>query len=63
MIFKIITLFLAFMALIGMLGKWRTPSKKRPVKVKAKAKAKTLAKCPDCGRPRIGRGPCDCGKG
>ena len=51
-IFKIVTLFLLFIAVIAMFGKLRFPGAKRL----------SSAKCPACGRYRIGRGPCGCGR-
>ena len=53
MLLKAILLFLAFMAVLGMFGKLRFPGQKRL----------QSAKCPNCGRYRIGKGPCACGKG
>jgi len=50
-IFKIVTLFLVVMAVLAMFGKLRLPGSKRLAS----------AKCPSCGRYRIGRGPCSCG--
>lgn len=47
---KIILLFLAFIAVLAMFGKFRIPGVKRL----------TGAKCPKCGRYRIGKGPCAC---
>lgn len=49
-IVKIVTLFLIGMAVLAMFGKLRLP------------KRLTSAKCPGCGRYRIGKGPCPCGK-
>jgi hypothetical protein len=50
-IFKIVTLFLIVIAVLGMFGKLRVPGAKRLA----------AAKCPSCGRYRIGKGPCSCG--
>ena len=50
---KIVTLFLIFMAVLAMFGRLRFPG----------ITGLTKGKCPDCGRPRIGRGPCPCGEG
>ena len=52
-ILKIVSLFLVFMAVLAMFGKLRVPGV---------ARLKS-AKCKRCGRYRIGKGPCDCGKG
>lgn len=53
MIIKVVTLFLIGMAVLAMFGRLRLPGSKRL----------GSRKCPDCGRYRIGKGPCDCGKG
>ena len=53
MILKIISLFLIGMAVLAMFGRLRFPGSKRLEQ----------AKCPKCGRYRIGKGPCDCGHG
>ena len=52
MIVKIVTLFLIGMGVLAMFGKYRFPGQK------------TLSnmKCKKCGRYRIGKGPCSCGK-
>jgi hypothetical protein len=52
-IIKIVTLFLVAMAVLAMFGKLRFPGSKRLAS----------AKCPACGRYRIGKGPCGCGHG
>ena len=49
---KIVILFLVFMAVLAMFGKLRVPGSKRLAK----------AKCPKCGRYRIGKGPCPCSR-
>jgi len=48
---KVILLFLIGMAVLGMFGKLRFPGQDRLAS----------AKCPKCGRYRIGKGPCGCG--
>ncbi|NDV02310.1 hypothetical protein [Pseudoroseicyclus tamaricis] len=54
MIFKVITLFFVFMAVLAMFGRLRFP--KLPDSV-----TRRLGRtCPDCGRPQIGKGPCPC---
>lgn len=52
MVIKVVFLFLIFMVVMAMFGRLRFPGQK------------TLSnrKCPKCGRYRIGKGPCDCGK-
>lgn len=56
MILKIVTLFLVFIAVLGMFGKLRWILPRRPARL-----ASTT--CPACGRHKIGKGPCPCGKG
>jgi hypothetical protein len=51
MLVKGALLFLIGMAVLAMFGKLRLPGKRR-----------LTAKCSSCGRPRIGSGPCPCGK-
>ena len=52
-IVKIVILFLVFMGVMAMFGKLRFPGQKRL----------QSAKCPRCGKFRIGKGPCSCSKG
>ncbi|PHQ84791.1 MAG: hypothetical protein COB65_04680 [Thalassobium sp.] len=52
-IFKIVSLFLVGMAVLAMFGKIRFPGQGRLA----------AAKCKGCGRYRIGKGPCSCGRG
>ena len=49
-IFKIVVLFLVGMGVLAMFGKLSYPGKKRL----------DAARCPSCGRFRIGKGPCPC---
>jgi hypothetical protein len=51
-ILKAISLFLAFMLVLAIFGKWRFPGQQRLAD----------AKCPKCLRYRIGKGPCQCQK-
>ncbi|MGH1353859.1 MAG: hypothetical protein ACRBBS_02090 [Thalassovita sp.] len=53
MILKIITFFLIGMAVLAMFGKLRFPGQK---KLQSK-------RCQNCGRFKIGSGPCPCQKG
>lgn len=53
MLSKIILIFLAFMGVLAIFGRLRFPGQKRLAQ----------AKCRACGRYRIGKGPCACGKG
>ncbi|WP_395540662.1 hypothetical protein [Neotabrizicola sp. sgz301269] len=55
MLVKIILLFLLAMGLVGMIGKLFFPGSGPVLRRRS-------AYCPDCGRPRIGKGPCACGK-
>lgn len=50
MLIKGMTLFLVVMAVLAMFGRLRLP---RQVK-------RGATRCPSCGRPKIGRGPCPC---
>ncbi|MBK5946815.1 hypothetical protein CCR83_10310 [Rhodobacter veldkampii DSM 11550] len=52
MLLKIVSLFLVVMAVLAIFGKLRLP----PLVGMTRR-----GKCPDCGRPMIGRGPCSCG--
>ena len=53
MLIKVAALFLVFMAVLAMFGKVRFPGQARLA----------AAKCRGCGRFRIGKGPCACGRG
>jgi hypothetical protein len=53
MLFKIITFFLIGMAVLAMFGKLRVPKIKGLDLLSGK-------KCPNCGKYRIGKGPCSC---
>ncbi len=55
MILKIVTLFLVFIAVLGMFGKLSLLIPRRLRRVGRK--------CEHCGRHLIGKGPCDCRKG
>lgn len=50
MLVKIVALFLVFIAVMAMFGRLRYPGQDRL----------RAAKCPRCGRYRIGRKSCDC---
>lgn len=50
MLAKIISLFLIFIAVLAIFGRLRFPGQKRIQE----------AKCPKCGRFKIGKGPCAC---
>lgn len=52
MIIKIVTLFLIAMMVLAMFGRLRFPGK---------PKERRPTKCPKCGCPIIGKGPCACG--
>ncbi|HEY0212325.1 MAG TPA: hypothetical protein VGC40_01870 [Paenirhodobacter sp.] len=53
MLIKIMTLFLIAMAILAVFAKYWFPLAKRRMAARH---------CHACGRPRIGRGPCPCGK-
>ncbi|WP_188720532.1 hypothetical protein [Actibacterium pelagium] len=55
MLFKIITFFLIFMAVLAMFGRLRFPKFKKGLLKQGK--------CRHCGAPKVGKGPCPCGKG
>ena len=48
MLIKVLILFLLGMAILAMFGRLRFPGQARN------------PKCATCGRPKIGKGPCDC---
>ncbi len=50
---KVVSLFLIGMLVLAMFGRLKLPGIKRLAS----------KKCPGCGRYRIGKGPCACGKG
>jgi len=52
---KIVSLFLIGMLVLALFGRLRAPRLPRLPRLRAQ-------QCPACGRPRIGRGPCPCGK-
>ena len=52
MIVKIVLLFLIFMAVLAMFGRLRLPGADRIA----------ARRCPECGRLRLGKGPCACGR-
>ena len=60
MILKIVALFLIFMAVLAMFGKLRLPGQEKLGRLTGR-KRLSRGKCPKCGAPRIGRGPCPCG--
>jgi len=53
MLLKIVSLFLVFIAILGMFGK---------LSLLVPKKLRKVATCPSCGRHKIGRGPCPCGR-
>lgn len=55
MLVKIVALFLVFIAILAMFGKLKL--------LLPKGMRKIAEPCPACGRHRIGKGPCPCGKG
>lgn len=53
MLTKIVTLFLVFIAILGIFGKLHVLLPRRRQKT---------ARCKNCGRHLIGKGPCECKK-
>ena len=53
MLAKIVVIFLIAMCVLAVFGKLRFPGQARLAR----------AQCKDCGRYRIGKGPCACGAG
>lgn len=51
MIIKAALFLLVAVSVLAILGRVRLPGLRRESRF-----------CPDCGRPRIGRGPCTCGR-
>jgi len=51
-VIKVVTFFLIGMVILALMGRLRLPKLPRA----------RSAKCKACGRPRIGKGPCDCGR-
>jgi len=58
---KVVILFLAAMALIGLVGKLLFPGTVRRMTSRRAALAKP-SRCRRCGRYLIGKGGCDCAK-
>lgn len=52
MIIKAALFLLVAVSILAIIGRVRLPGMRRDGRF-----------CPNCGRPKIGRGPCDCGKG
>lgn len=61
MIVKIVALFLVFIAVLGFFGKLRVPGARQLRQLRDRARL-GAEKCPNCGRYKIGKGPCDCRK-
>ena len=53
MLLKIVSLFLVFIAVLGMFGK---------LSLLLPKKFRKTAVCKKCGRHKIGKGPCPCGQ-
>lgn len=62
MLVKVVILFLAAMALIGLIGKLLFPATFRRIASRKVALGKP-SRCRRCGRYLLGKGGCDCGKG
>ena len=52
---KVVTLFLIGILVLAMFGRLRLPGRGGGPAALGRPR-----RCPDCGRPRIGRGPCPC---
>jgi hypothetical protein len=62
MLVKTILVFLLAMVLIGMIGKALFPGAAR--RLTRRGPAPAALRCPECGRPRIGKGcPCEARRG
>jgi hypothetical protein len=61
---RVVLLFLIFMAVLAMLGKWRPRviAALRDVFRPASRKRLSARTCPACGAPRAGDGRCPCGR-
>lgn len=57
MLWKIVIIFLCAMALVGMVGKLIAPGRG------AGRLSRRAGRCPGCGRPLVGPGPCECRNG
>lgn len=62
MLFKVAIIFLAAMLAIAMVGNLLFPGRFQR-RLKGGAPKMVAAKCTACGRPKIGKGSCPCGKG
>lgn len=58
MLVKIVTLFLVFMAVLAMFGRLRIGN----WRIGRRGPERVTRKCPACGSPVIGKGPCPCGR-
>lgn len=62
MLIKIMTLFLIAMAVLAVFAKhWFPVAKRRLGRRQGTRLATGVLRCPACGRPQIGAGPCPCG--
>jgi hypothetical protein len=60
MLVKVVLVFLVFMAGLAVFGRLRFPGGTPRLPGQPRLSS---GKCPKCGRPLIGKGPCDCSKG
>ncbi|MBD3763510.1 MAG: hypothetical protein IE927_01930 [Rhodobacterales bacterium] len=58
MLIKTIALFLLAFMVLGLVGKVLFPGALQ----RQKDRLRLVRRCPACGRPRLGKGPCPCGK-
>lgn len=63
MLVKIVTLFLVVVAVLAMFGGLRQALRRAAGGGRRVQPPRDQGRCPDCGRPRIGRGPCPCRQG
>jgi len=61
MLLKVITIFLGAMVLVALVGRAIYPSALPKVLRRRDRKGLAAQSCRHCGKPRIGRAPCDCG--
>jgi hypothetical protein len=54
---KVISLFLVGMVILALFGRLRMPRGKRK-----SPRRLSVERCARCGKPLIGKGPCECGK-
>jgi hypothetical protein len=63
MLSRIVLVFLIFILVLGMFGKWRRKLIGRLTGKTPQARIGRPRKCPECGKFLVGSGPCSCGRG